>query len=519
MSINNGVVGQILKSSSSQAGVAVSTVNLTSGTVKFVPVYTTGEWTGNMIANNLNPVTGNETRIRWQAETKDAVTGVETSNTLYPDLSVAYASRSQANRNIVVGKSYDAAGSAVAFTYPAMTAAGIASSITPAFTGQTVDALLINYLRGDRSQESDTSARNYRVRSALLGDVVNSTPTFIKSAIDYGYASLPAGTPGLSTYSTFMTTKAARAEGSLFVGANDGMLHVLAENDGREVFAFVPRSVLPNIAKLADPTYQHRYYVDGPLTQGDFFNGSAWKNVVLGTTGAGAKSVFAIDATTPTSLGTASVLWEVASDMSSYSDLGNVLSDVQIGLMRNGQWAAIFGNGSYSASGKAQLFVVNLNDGTLIRKIDTVAGPNNGLGGVRLVLNSNNVVIGAYAGDLLGNMWRFDLNDTNPANWNTGYGTSAAPVPLYKATGSSTAPGFTPTGSIVAQPITATPFVMAHPSGGYLVAFGTGKFFDDSDLTSARSLALPPWFNKPSLPTLRWPALSQHLTIPRLPRT
>ena len=480
----NSMIGQILKSSSSQAGVAASTVNLTSGTVKFVPVYTTGEWTGNMIANNLNATTGNETSIRWQAETRDAVTGLETSNTLAPNLSVAYASRSQATRNIVVGKSYNAAGSAVAFTYPAMTTAGIASSITPAFSGQTVDSVLIDYLRGDRSQESDTSARNYRVRSALMGDVVNSNPTFIKSAVDYGYASLPAGTAGMSTYSTFLTTKAARTEGGLFVGANDGMMHVLAENDGREVFAFVPRAVLPNIAKLADPTYQHRYYVDGPLTQGDYYNGSAWKNVVVGTTGAGAKSVFAIDATTPTSMTTASVLWEDASDMTNFSELGYVLGDVQTGLMRNGQWAAIFGNGSYSASGKAQLFIVNLNDGTLIRKIDTLAGANNGLGSVRLVLNSNNEVIGAYAGDLLGNMWRFDLNDTAPANWSTGYGTPTAPVPLYKATGPSTAPGVTPIGSLVAQPITAAPFVMAHPSGGYLVAFGTGRFFDDSDLTS-----------------------------------
>ena len=114
-----------------------------------------------------------------------------------------------------------------------------------------------------------------------------------------------------------------------------------------------------------------------------------------------------------------------------------------------------------------------------------MAGTSNGLGGASLVLNSNNEVIGAYAGDMLGNMWRFDLNDTSPANWSTGYGTPTAPVPLYKAKGPSTAPGVTPIGSTVDQPITAAPFVMVHPSGGYLVAFGTGKFFDDADLTSS----------------------------------
>ncbi len=469
----NNMVGQILKASASQAGVAVSTINLTSGTKKFVPVYTTGEWTGNMIANNLDPQTGNETTIAWQAEVKDTNTGSENFNTLAPDLSVPMASRSQASRNIYVGTSYSASGSATPFTFAALGAAGLASSLAPGFPGQTVDAVLVNYLRGDRSNEGPSTVRNYRIRAALLGDVVNSTPVLVKPSIDYGYSALPVGTAGASSYAAYLSSKAARAEGALFFGANDGMLHALAENDGREIFAYVPRSVLPNIAKLSDPAYVHRYYVDGPIVQGDFYNGSAWKNIVIGTTGAGAKSVFAIDATNPTSLSAANVLWEIAPDISSYSELGNVLSDVQIGLMRNGQWAAIFGNGYYSASGKAQLFVVNLKDGSLIQKIDTFAGPNNGLGGISLVLDPNNQVIGAYGGDLLGNMWKFDLSSATPGNWNTGFGTASAPVPLYKAKNSAGA----------AQAITAMPHVMPHPNGGYLVAFGTGKFFDNSDLT------------------------------------
>lgn len=468
------MISQILKSSSSQAGVAVSTVNLTNGTKKYVPVYTTGEWSGNMVANTLDPVSGNETGISWQAETRDPVTGAETSNTLYPDLSVPYASRIVANRNIAVGNS----SGAVDFTYSAMNTAGIASQITPAFSGQIVDATLINYLRGDRTQEGTGTAREYRVRQALMGDIVNSTPTFVKTSIDYGYGSL-------NSYSTFLTTKAGRTEGALFVGANDGMLHVLAENDGREIFAFVPRATLPRIAQLADPNYAHRYFVDGPITQGDFFNGTDWKNVVVGTTGGGVadstspfyslKSVFAIDATTPTTLTKSNVLWELASDVQ--TELGHVLSDVQIGLMRNGQWAAIFGNGYKSSSGKAQLFIVNMTNGSVIRRIDTqpsTSSDTNGLGGVRLVRDDNNVVIGAYAGDLRGNMWKFDLSDASASNWASGYGTSSAPVPLYTAKDSGGG----------AQPITAAPLILKHPSGGYLVAFGTGKFFEDTDINT-----------------------------------
>ncbi|MCX8521357.1 MAG: PilC/PilY family type IV pilus protein, partial [Rhodoferax sp.] len=271
----NGMVGEILKISSTEAGVSASTLTLSSNTLKFVPAYTTGEWSGNISAYQLDAKNGNTATLVWQAETRDPTSGIETGNTLYPDLTVAFGnSRKAASRKIYVGT---AAGNAAAFSF----SPDVKNAMQAAFDGQVIDQTLIDYLRGDRSEEGPATTRQYRVRAALLGDVVNSTPTLVKPAIDYGYANLPAGTPGISTYASYLNSKAMRKEGVLFFGANDGMAHGLAENDGREVFAFVPRAVLPHIAKLADPNYSHRYFVDGPMTQGDFYSsGNTWKNVV-----------------------------------------------------------------------------------------------------------------------------------------------------------------------------------------------------------------------------------------------
>jgi type IV pilus assembly protein PilY1 len=70
--------------------------------------------------------------------------------------------------------------------------------------------------------------------------------------------------------------------------------------------------------------------------------------------------------------------------------------------------------------------------------------------------------VGAYGGDLKGNLWKFDLTGAT-SNWSVGLSGNA----LYAA-------GAT-------QPITATPAVLPHPNGGYVVSFGTGKFFENAD--------------------------------------
>jgi type IV pilus assembly protein PilY1 len=232
----------------------------------------------------------------------------------------------------------------------------------------------------------------------------------------------------------------------------------------------------------------------------------------VGSTGAGAgvaaasgvspgTSDFAIDVTSlntnTTSLDSTKVLWEVGSKLpdaasSAFSEMGYVLSDVQVGPTMDGSWVAIFGNGFESKSCKAQLFIVNLATGALIKKLDTGAGncstAKNGLGGARLVrkykaldpsTTDDNRIIGVYAGDLQGNMWKFDLSSASVSDWKVDLGGD----PLFAAGAS--------------QPITAPPTVidLKDPNvwadgknnqptkNGYMVVFGTGKLLETSDLT------------------------------------
>jgi len=134
-------------------------------------------------------------------------------------------------------------------------------------------------------------------------------------------------------------------------------------------------------------------------------------------------------------------------------------------------WVVIFGNGYDSYNGHAVLYVLNALTGELIRKIDTGVGGNNGLSSPAVVdVNDDDRADFVYAGDLLGNMWKFDLTSTNPVEWRVAHEDAAGVAqPMFSAPG---------------QPITTRPDVMYHCSEhGYMVLFGTGKFLGESDRT------------------------------------
>lgn len=442
-----GMLADINKNTSSQSGVAASTLSLTNGTRKYTPKYTTGSWTGNVIATALDPSSSAETSITWQVVGTNPIT------------SATYAGiPAHGSRNIYAWNGSTYGNFDMSNTY-------VTSNVVGASTN------LINYLRGDQSNEDPNGTALYRAREFLLGDIVNSSPVFIKGALNSNYDQLPAGTYGQASYATFVANKAARAEGVLFAGANDGMVHGFRDLNGTEVFAFVPRAVMPNLHQLARKNYNHLYYVDGPQVEADacLSGGSActtWSNLLLGTTGAGAKSVYALDVTNPMSMSAASVKWEITPSTTGYASLGYVLTEVQTGLTKSGQWVAIFGNGYYGSSTMASLYIANLDTGALIKQISTGVGGNNGLGGVRVVRDDNQRIIGAYAGDARGNMWKFDLSSATSAGWGLGLSNS----PLYRGT--------------TTKSITAQPTVVANPIGGNVIVFGTGKLYDTTDVTN-----------------------------------
>jgi len=441
----SSILNEITIRNASEGGVAATAATLQAGNRKYVPEYKTSVWTGNVTAYELDEF-GQQLSAVWNAQS---------------------ALPAHGSRNIYAGTRN---GSPKAEPF---TTTGLSATLKAEIPGVTDS--LINYLRGDATSEGTL----YRERPARLGDFVNSQPVFVKSLVDLQYNDLPAGTDGKTSYKNFLTTKAQRP-GVLFIGGNDGMLHAFSDANGAEIFGFIPRVLLPFLPALASTSYEHRFYVDGQLTESDAYFGGSWKNVMVGATGAGARAVFALDVTTAYSgMNASNVLWEM--DSTTQPELGYVMAPIEVGMTRNGTWVAVFGNGPDSASGTARLFIVNIQTGAVIKTIQASTTTGNGLGGVRLIRDANRVIVGAYAGDLKGNVWKFDLASSSTAAWAVSFGGT----PLFRA-------GTT-------KPIVAAPQYVVHPLGGYMALVGTGKMYEEGDQSNTDGQSLYGLWDKQKL--------------------
>lgn len=345
--------------------------------------------------------------------------------------------------------------------------------------GGTVDnegSARLDYLRGDPANEG--TGLDFRKRTtSKLGDIIDSAPIYV-GAPDFNYQG--------ASYTTFVQTYTNRTP-MIYVGANDGMLHGFDANNGQELLAYVPRAVYPNLSALTAPTYSHQYYVDASPTAGDAeFSNSTWHSVLVSGLGAGGRAVFALDITNPQNFSESNaaslVLWEL--DGTSDPDLGYTFGEPTIVQMANGEWAAVFGNGyNNTGTGTAILYIVDIQTGAVISKIDTGVGTTttpDGLSQPTVVYAPGTTVAQyIYAGDIDGNMWKFDVSSSNPSQWGVAYSSHGKPAPLYQAVDSSGNP----------QPITTAPQVGQGPtvSGtptGYMVYFGTGTYFLSGDNTN-----------------------------------
>ncbi len=374
---------------------------LTSESRLYQASFETGDWSG---------------RLRAVA--------VERSGTLAPG-ALWEASLPTAGQRRILTSSGPTSG--IDFTWPALGAAGMQALLG--------DVDTLNYLRGDQSAEAPPGAAGgLRRRSSRLGAIVNSS-VVVAAGEDFGYEALvdpadpgsPASVAGLA-YSAYLRAKANRAA-LVLVGANDGMLHGFDATSGAERFAFVPRALLaePNSAtdprsalvRLADPAFAPRFYVDGSPSVGDAYWGGAWRTVVVGTTGVGGKGVFALDIGDPGAMSAGKVLWDI--DGRTDANLGYTVGEAVIGRLHDGNFYAFFGNGPGSALACPVLYLVRLPDGQLRRvptggrsAADSCAGAPNGLGRPSLYGGGADPAAGrstafVYAGDLQGNVWRFDL--------------------------------------------------------------------------------------------------------------
>lgn len=338
----------------------------------------------------------------------------------------------------------------------------------------------INWIRGSRTAHPTFRSRNFTPESGdpvtrLLGDIVNANPLFVGTP-NYGYRRFP-GTEG-QTYGSFRSSSEYQNRKTvLYVAANDGMLHAFDSETGQELFAYMPGELLrqaPNtsyaqISSLISPNYTHRYFVDGTPVVSDAYirvgSTTQWRSVLVGSMGVGGRSVFALDVTNPSNFSSDKVLWEFT-----HPDLGRGVTNAQIARLENGTWVAIFGNGYNGTDQAASLFVVNLATGALIKQIETGVGSASDSNGLSTpILTSfptdDGLTRYAYAGDLHGNVWRFDLTGNNSNRWNA--------TRLFSAVG--------PEGD--RQPITSSLRITPNPSDfdELLVLFGTGSFIRNGD--------------------------------------
>lgn len=331
---------------------------------------------------------------------------------------------------------------------------------------------LVRYLRGEVTNEIRLGKKGATFRSrsdtTVLGDISHSSPAFVN---DSGVATEP---------------------GTVFVGSNDGMLHAFNASTGVERFAYIPSAVMPTtnaatsgLRALTQINYddQHKYFVDGDIAVSSR-NQLNSKNYLVGTLGRGGKGMFALDVTSPDSFSPNEVLWE---NFGADADMGHILGRPVIARMENGQWAVIVGNGYNSrtieSNSKAVLFIYELATGNLIRKIDTGAAGDNGLAPPGVYDSDNNGRIDTiYAGDLKGNVWKFNVASTTPASWSVALGG----LPMFKAVDSANK----------AQPITSPMSVSRNTvsgspnAGATFIHFGTGSYFRTTDPNDASQQTL-----------------------------
>ena len=474
----NNIFNNILAQSGSAAAVALTSGSVGAGSRIFQGRFNSADWSGDLVALNINATTGAviTTPTAWNAATQ---LNTQNYNT---------------GRNIITYKPSNSLGAqGIPFRWPANPASPSSTELdlsqvsaldtTPGGIADTNGANRLNYVRGDTSQSG------VRVRPvSVLGDIVDSAPFYVAAP-----ASNYSDTLESAPYSTFRNTYQNRTP-MIYVGANDGMLHGFDAGTGNEKLAYVPSPVYPNLTQLTSPTYSHRYFVDGSPTALDGFYGGAWHTVLVSGLAGGGQGFFALDVTDPSTFSETNasslVRWEFTD--SNDADLGYSFSQPSIVKLNNGVWAAIFGNGynntqadgHASLTGHAVLYIVNLQTGALIKKIDTQYGSTttpNGLATPTVIdTDGNGTADTVYAGDLAGNLWKFDISSSNSNLWGSAFVSGSTPVPLFVATDSI--------GN--RQPITAAPDVSVHPLGsayGYMVMFGTGKYLETGDPSNTSS--------------------------------
>lgn len=499
-----GALQSIQSRLGSAASVAFNTGSLSTNSEVYLALFNSERWSGDLIAYSLNPADGSiSSTPKWSAAQRLNTRKITTDP-----------------RTILTYDGTDGA----PFQWASLTNTqkrDLRTSPSGALDTEASGLARHAFIRGDKNCEFSSpgscfftdgsnifNSKTLRERDGRLGDIVHSGPVFVGAAESNWPDVPPFPSTAGDTYSEYRTATAGRP-GVVYVGGNDGMLHGFLQKNGREVFSYVPGSLYSDSAAdglhyLSDPSYAHRYGVDLTAAVADIYaattqaGGQSWKTILVGGLRAGGRGLFALDVTNPEAISEAgqspekTVMWEFTS--TDDADFGHSFSRPSIvpleGPQKSLRWAVVTGNGYNDlGSGEAKLFILFIEEGLdgtwsagdyveISTNVGTTAD-RNGLSTPAVIdSDGDGIADRAYAGDLRGNMWAFDLSGNNTGNWQVAHKKGKNLVPMFTAPAN--------------QAITVTPAVVRNSevptsSQNYpntMVIFGTGRYLTSGDIAT-----------------------------------
>jgi len=518
------IINNILLRHGSSTALSATMSTLTSGTQGYSAGYNTSDYSGFLVKQDLDPETGDPSLSPiWDASCflsgGTFASGICTLPTPLPNVS--------SSRTILTAS--DGGTASINFAWATLTSAeknALNQDPTSQLkcssdTGNTngcdgLGQIRADWLRGDRTHE--TTPPLLRLRSSVLGAIINSQPRYVSAPTGGFTDNFPPGSPealaatpdtnglpGAGSYSEFVNTNRNRAP-TVYVGANDGMLHAFDGVTGHERWAYVPMTLfgIDNVTgevatttvarrRLAESTnnatFKQAPTVDNtPVVQDVFIHGE-WRTVLIGSLRYGGRGIFALDITDPTQ---PTLLWEHNHTQSGFQHLGYSYAYPNVARLNynGGKWVVLLASGYFplpnqtppdpvaddAAANQTSLFVIDLESGALITEVSTATAPQAHGTSYALStaavydLNTDQVDDIAVAGDLQGNLFRFDLSSTSISSW-------AVDVMFTS---------YTSSGELGRHPISAMPVGMRDPAAqAPMWVFGTGKFLGKCDRTAA----------------------------------
>jgi type IV pilus assembly protein PilY1 len=356
---------------------------------------------------------------------------------------------------------------------------------------------VVNYLRGDDTLEGT----KFRKRRQVLGDIVNAKPLVVAEpfCLNVPVSSISAQTTVECAYDEYENTgydkffqRYEKRDMMVYVAANDGMLHAF-NADLEEQWAYMPAALfraeseqgIINLTKANN--FQHYYYMDAtPVMQDVQFgvdtpdNPEGWHTVLVGGLGKGGKAFYALDVTDadPKVAANKRVLWEYSDAKTMGYSFGEPIitktnATVANWMNHNGskKWTAILSSGYNNQDGRGYLNLVDVESGTLLTQISLPGDNGTKDSPTNLVYVSgyiesgaDQLVTAAYGADEKGNLWRFNLESSDPSKW------QADKLAEFRNNGG-------------AQYVTTDP-TYAVVNDQRWVMIGTGGFRNDNDLNN-----------------------------------